>query len=136
MNKRAAHLITALKLERHPEGGHFREIHRSPHRVEPSDGRGRRAALTVIHFLLTAGEWSRWHRVSSDEVWHYLEGDVLELSEAEFDVDDPRTIQLGPAEPIHVIPANAWQRARTTGEYTLVACTVGPGFDFADFEVQ
>ena len=79
MHPRAAELITQLQLERHPEGGYYREIFRSADLVEPADGRGPRAALTTIYFLLPAGITSRWHRVTSDEVWHLYEGGPLEV---------------------------------------------------------
>lgn len=139
VHSRAAQLITELALSPHPEGGHFREIHRSASVVDPRDGRSERAALTTIYFLLTSGEVSRWHRVASDEAWHFLEGDPLELHEADSSFDRVVTRILGPcsdaAEPVYVVEAGRWQAARSTGEYTLVGCTVGPGFDFADFEM-
>ena len=95
------------------------------------------AALTAIYFLLASGEVSCWHRVRSDEVWHYLEGDPLELQIADPAFEHTTTIILGPyggvAAPVCVVPAGWWQAARTTGAYTLVACTVGPGFDYDDF---
>ena len=79
MHTRAAELITRLQLEPHPEGGYYREIFRSSGLVSPADGRGPRAALTTIYFLLPAGIVSRWHRVASDEVWHLYEGGPLEV---------------------------------------------------------
>ena len=136
---RAADLIAALNLTPHPEGGYFREVYRSAARVQPADGRAARLALTTIYFLLVAGQVSRWHRVASDEVWHYYEGDPVELlvADAAFDVVSRR--RLGPVgngiEPAHVVVAGEWQAARPTGGYTLVGCTVGPGFEFADFQM-
>ena len=139
MHPRAAQLITTLALSPHPEGGYFRELHRSALVVDPWDDRPERAALTTIYFLLTSGQVSRWHRVASDEVWHFLEGDPLELHEADPAFARVVTRILGPlgdaVEPVHVVEAGRWQAARSTGEYTLVGCTVGPGFDFADFEL-
>ena len=140
MNSRAAELIASLALAPHPEGGFFREVHRSAAPVRPGAGRPERAALTVIYFLLAEGQASRWHRVASDEAWHFLEGDPLELYEADADFTRVATTTLGPfapgsAAPVHVVGAGRWQAARSTGGYTLVACTVGPGFDFADFEM-
>src|SRR5215207_3630537 len=79
MDQRAAELVKKLGLTPHPEGGLFREIHRSDLLVSPADGRGHRVALTAIYFLLTAGAVSRWHRVRSDEVWHFYEGSPLTL---------------------------------------------------------
>lgn len=140
MHSRAVDLIARLSLEPHPEGGYFREVFRSPARVGTGDARGDRAALTSIYFLLVAGETSCWHRVSSDEVWHLLEGDPLDLYDADPDLVDVAAIRLAPAHgdvrPVHTIAAGRWQAARTTGAYTLVSCTVAPGFEFADFEMM
>ncbi len=139
MDTRAAHLIEQLGLVPHPEGGHFCEVYRSPTRVQPADGRAAQSSLTTIFFLLVSGEVSRWHRVASDEVWHYYEGDPLELWRADAGFNDVTRHQLGCVgdgmRPVHVIAAGEWQAARTTGSYTLVGCTVGPGFDFSDFEM-
>ena len=139
MHPRATALITSLSLDPHPEGGHYREIYRSGSAVQPADGRPQRAALTTIYFLLNAGEISRWHRVASEEAWHYYEGDALELFVIDANVRSVERIVLGPVAagvaPVHVVPANCWQAARPLGAYTLVGCTVGPGFDFADFEM-
>ena len=139
MDPRAAALIDRLALTPHPEGGHFAEIYRSSSRVQPADGRPARPALTTIYFLLVAGEVSRWHCVASDEVWHHYEGDSLELLSADARFESITRRVLGPvdgaARPVHVVPAGEWQAARTAGAYTLVGCTVGPGFDFSDFEM-
>jgi predicted cupin superfamily sugar epimerase len=139
MHPRAVALIETLELVPHPEGGHFREVHRSSSFVDPGDHRGARAALTVIYFLLVDGEISRLHRVMSDETWHFHEGGVLELIVVE-DAGTVRTFGLGPCSestgPVHVVPAGAWQAARTTGPFTLVSCSVGPGFEFDDFEMM
>jgi len=139
MSPRASDLVARLGLEPHPEGGFYRETFRSTASVEPTDGRPARAALTTIYFLLTAGDVSRWHRVASDEAWHLLEGDPLELWTADGAFEAIEALRLGAvgdgSEPAHVVPAGAWQAARTTGAYSLVGCTVGPGFDFADFEL-
>jgi predicted cupin superfamily sugar epimerase len=139
MHPRAVALIETLQLAPHPEGGHYREIHRSTTGVSPDDGRGARAALTVIYFLLVDGEISRLHRVMSDETWHFHEGGVLELIVVE-DAGPMRTFGLGPCSestgPVHAVPAGAWQAARTAGPFTLVSCSVGPGFEFDDFEMM
>lgn len=138
---RAASLIARLGLEPHPEGGHFREIFRSAdaNEVLPGDSRGKRSGLTVIHFLLRAGEVSRWHRVQSDEAWQMIEGDGLELLVAAPGLSAIETVRLAPTSsggvPVHVVPAGTWQAARPIGPYALVACDVGPGFDFADFKM-
>ena len=137
MHARAAHLITSLGLVPHPEGGHFAEVYRSGSRVQPLDARPERASLTTIYFLLTSGDVSRWHRVASDEAWHFYEGDPLELLTADGQFDQTSILTLEPvahnAQPVHVVGAGHWQAARSTGEYSLVGCTVAPGFEFADF---
>ncbi len=140
MHPRAAELIGLLQLQPHPEGGFYREIFRSASDVAPADGRGARSALTTIYFLLVGGTWSRWHRVTSDEVWHFYEGDPLELLEItdahdEFLRHRLGAIGTGAQAPVHTIRAGRWQAARPLGDYVLVGCTVGPGFDFADFQL-
>ena len=133
----AARLASALRLEPHPEGGRYRQVHRSGTVVEDLGRLVRRPALTAILFLLSRGEVSRWHRVLSDEVWHFHEGDPLELLVADADLAVAGRHVLGRAsegrEPIAVVPAGSWQAARPLGDLALVSCTVGPGFDFADF---
>jgi len=137
MHSRAVELLNILGMRPHPEGGHYVEQFRSTHRVEVVDRSVQRAALTTIYFLLAAGEFSRWHRVVSDEVWHFHEGDAIEL--LLFDDQGLRRLRLGPVSretrPTIVVPAGTWQAARTTGAYTLGGCTVGPGFEFADFSL-
>lgn len=137
MNPRAHTLIAELGLEPHPEGGYYRELFRSRSTVRPDDERGTRSALTTIYFLLTAGQVSRWHRVRSDEVWHLYEGGPLELLLADPPLDRLHSATLTQASatqsPVHTVPANWWQAARCAAPYALLGCTVGPGFEFADF---
>lgn len=137
---RAAALIAALRLRPHPEGGHYAEVYRSATTLQPGDGRSGRAALTTIYFLLQAGEHSALHRVASDEVWHFYEGAPLELLYWQAESDAFVRHSLGPVAddtaPVAVVPAGWWQAARTTEAYTLVGCTVAPGFDFADFTLM
>lgn len=137
MTDRAQTLIAQLGLQRHPEGGYYGELYRSNTSVNPADGRGPRSALTTIYFLLPAGAVSRWHRVRSDEVWHFYEGAPLDLWVASPAGDRITRHRLGTLDeaqgPVHTVPAGWWQAARSTGAYTLVGCTVGPGFDFTDF---
>jgi predicted cupin superfamily sugar epimerase len=135
MHARAAELIEQLKLEPHPEGGYYREIFRSTGLVTPADGRGPRAALTTIYFLLPAGIVSRWHRVASDEVWHLYEGGPLEVLSADAECTALSRHTLEPHAPVCTVAAGHWQAARTLGDYALTGCTVGPGFDFADFAI-
>jgi predicted cupin superfamily sugar epimerase len=114
--------------------------------VTASGRRGERSALTSIYFLLAAGQCSRWHRVLSDEAWHFYEGAPLELFTVNESLDRLELTRLGPhaadpghdqtaTRPTHVVPAGTWQAVRPTGAYALVGCTVGPGFDFADFSM-
>ena len=126
MRSEADRLIQLLELKPHPEGGHFRETFRDV-------GSGR-AHSTAIYFLLKAGEVSRWHRVDAAEVWHYYRGAPLELRFGKqtyvlgADIDEAQVPQI-------VVPAGAWQSARSLGDYTLVGCTVAPGFEFDHFEI-
>ena len=134
---RAQELISLLDLQPHPEGGWYREIHRATAMVSPSDGRPLRSALTVIYFLLERGQFSAWHVVASDECWQYCEGDPLELLLFDVETGQRESVELGPLAGTRrstaVVPPGVWQAAQSLGDYTLVQCTVGPGFDFADF---
>jgi predicted cupin superfamily sugar epimerase len=128
----AAALIARLGLQPHPEGGHYRETFRAP--ALP----GGRSPLTLIYFLLRAGEVSHWHRVDATEVWHWYAGAPLALRVAE--AGAPVTLRLGPdlaagEEPQLVVPGLAWQSARSLGDWTLCGCSVAPGFEFAGFEL-
>jgi len=137
MHPRASELISLLQLEPHPEGGYFVQTFRSPLIVTPNDSRGARAALTVIYFLLVQGSVSRWHKVASDEAWHWYEGYPLELFIAPPNSGVVKSSLLGPlsgtTSPQYIVPAGHWQAARSSGAYTLVGCSVGPGFDYSDF---
>jgi predicted cupin superfamily sugar epimerase len=126
-------IIRQLGLQPHPEGGHYRETFRDT----PPAG-ATRAASTAIYFLLRAGERSRWHRVDAAEVWHFYAGAPLQLGICEG--TRASTVRLGAdlatgEEPQAVVPAGAWQQAESLGAWTLVGCTVAPGFDFAGFEM-
>jgi len=140
MHPRAAELIAALDLRPHPEGGFYRQIFRSEIQVTPEDRRGLRAALTTIYFLLPEGSFSRWHHVASDEVWHLYEGGPLELLELNASRQSVLHHRLGSVgsgtdAPVCTIGAGIWQAARPLGQYAFVGCTVGPGFDWADFRL-
>ena len=138
MHQRARDLISELRLEPHPEGGYFREIFRSSLKVKPLDKRSARSALTTIYFLLLEGQHSSWHRVASDEAWHFYEGDPLVVYwiDAQNGVHEEVLASGSPNSPrVCVVPAGCWQAAKPRGEYSLVGCTVGPGFDFQDFEM-
>ena len=129
----AADIIAQLELKPHPEGGYFRETFRDLR----LDANGR-SVSTAIYFLLARGERSHWHRIDAVEVWHYYAGSPLTLQIA--DSDGTRIIILGPdlaagETPQAIVPAHAWQAAESCGDWTLVGCTVAPGFDFAKFEL-
>jgi len=134
---RARALVDQLGLERHPEGGHYRQVYRSTDRVWPADDRTSRASLTTIYFLLTSGTHTRWHRVHSDEAWHFYEGGPIELLVADPELRRIERVTLGSLlsghRPVYVVPAGWWQAARPVGTYGLVGCTVAPGFEFDDF---
>jgi len=138
MDPRAAELIDLLDLRAHPEGGFYREIHRSAENVTRADGAAR-TALTTIYYLLVAGEASAWHRVAADEIWHFYEGAAIELAIADPGANHVHRHHLGSlgetARPVQIVPAGYWQAARTLGGYSLAGCCVGPGFDFRDFEL-
>src|SRR5689334_2266242 len=124
----ADRLIALLDLKPHPEGGHYRQT------FCDAGGANGRAHSTAIYFLLKAGEVSRWHRVDAAEVWHFYQGAPLELKIGK------DTYVLGPnvdeaQAPQVVVPPNAWQSARSLGDFTLVGCTVAPGFEFGHFEI-
>jgi len=127
---RAQHLIDTLGLERHPEGGWYRQVFKSGERVTRNRDGAERTAVTTIYFLLAEGESSAWHRVMADEVWHFYEGDALELLTHE------GPARLDADNRVFVVRAGEWQAARPLGAYTLVGCTVGPGFEFEDFEMK
>jgi len=135
MNPTALRLIDELQLSPHPEGGHYRRVYASSISVE--HGGHLRPALTAIQFLLAQGEASRWHRVDADETWHWQDGGPLELQEFDAATGELATVRLdsaargGPA--MHVVRAGRWQAARPLAAYTLVACTVAPGFVWEGF---
>ena len=137
----AADIVRLLDLKPHPEGGHFREAFRDaspPLAGEGGVGVGR-AASTAIYFLLARGERSHWHRIDAVEIWHYYAGAPLVLEIAQGGGRRERVVlgaDLTAGErPQAVVPAHAWQASETLGDWTLVGCTVAPGFEFAGFEL-
>jgi predicted cupin superfamily sugar epimerase len=134
---RCRELIAALALLPHPEGGFFCEAYRACAQIDPRDGRTLRSALTTIYFLLPRGSHSRWHRVLSDEVWHLYEGGPVQLMIANPDLSAVESKVLAgvgsSGSTMQVVPAGWWQAAASIDNYALCGCTVGPGFDFADF---
>ena len=131
--KAAADIIARLDLKPHPEGGHYRETFRD----ESVDADGR-ARSTAIYFLLARGERSHWHRIDAVETWHYYAGSALTLRIA--DGTGQRSVKLGAdlaagEAPQAIVPPHAWQAAESNGDWTLVGCTVAPGFEFSRFEL-
>jgi predicted cupin superfamily sugar epimerase len=131
----ASALIRELGLQPHPEGGWFRETFRDP----VTDAAGR-AASTAIYYLLEAGQVSAWHRVDAVETWHFYAGSPLRLTLANPTGGVVETLTLGPdvladQRPQVVIDRRWWQSARSLGAWTLVGCTVAPGFEFSGFEM-
>ena len=129
----AAEIIRLLGLQPHPEGGHFCQTFRDTHLID-----GRRAASSAIYFLLARGERSHWHRVDAAEGWHWHAGAPLRLTITEKDTTN--VVTLGPdlaagQRPQAIVPAHAWQAAESLGDWTLVGCTVAPGFEWAGFEL-
>ena len=126
-------IISLLGMRPHPEGGHFVETWRD---VQPD---GRRGAGTAIYFLLQAGERSHWHRVDAAEIWHWYAGAPLEMSLSPdgvaVDVVTLGNDLLAGVRPQVIVPAGVWQSAVSTGEWTLIGCTVSPAFEFSGFEM-
>ena len=129
----ADEVIRRLGLQPHPEGGHFCETFRDVAGAE------RRPHSTAIYFLLKAGERSHWHRVDAMEIWHFYAGAPLTLSIAA-EGTPIESIRLGNdlaagERPQVIVPAHTWQAAESLGDWTLVGCTVAPGFRFEGFEL-
>ena len=126
-------IINKYSLKPHPEGGYFTEIYRSDYKLKSPINSQSRNAITHIYFLLVNGQFSRFHKVLHDEVWNFYEGDSLRL--IEFDGTNINTEIIGKetASYVHIVKGGIFQAAQTTGEYSLVGCSVAPGFDFADF---
>lgn len=122
-------IIDHLRLERHPEGGWYRQTWGATNAGRPTG--------TCIYFLLQAGESSHWHRVDATEIWLYHSGSPLILSlspdETGPATDHLLTPDLTKGAPQLIVPENHWQAARCTGAFTLVSCTVSPGFQFSGF---
>lgn len=129
----ARDVIALLDLKPHPEGGYYRETFRDP------EGAGGRAASTLIYYLLDTGDVSEWHRVDAAEVFHWYAGAPLVIT-VSANGHDAEARYLGPdlaagQRPQLVIPKGWWQTATSLGAWTLVGCTVAPGFEFSGFEM-
>ncbi|CAG5009628.1 hypothetical protein DYBT9275_04538 [Dyadobacter sp. CECT 9275] len=144
--KTASYWIERYNLLPHPEGGYFAETYRSAEGISqealPDRFSGNRAFSTGIYFLLESHHFSALHRIHSDEMWHFYAGDPLDIFVMYPETGDLQIIQLGPDPELGqtfqaVVPAGTWFGSRTApgGRFSLVGCTVAPGFDFADFEM-
>ncbi|AWL10675.1 hypothetical protein HMF8227_00167 [Saliniradius amylolyticus] len=129
--------MTPNALVEHPEGGRFQEVFRSAHRVQ-TDNAHERSALTHIYFSLNPGEVSRFHRVTSDEVWNLYRGEGIKLTLWDGSHRRPKSVILSALENCfcHVVPAGMWQATEPLSDKVLVGCSVAPGFEFADFTLM
>jgi uncharacterized protein len=125
-----------VNLIKHPEGGQFREVFRSPQTVSTQDGIIK-SALTHIYFSLKQGEVSRFHKVTSDEIWNLYQGQGIKLYIWDGTNSPPKCITLSAYSNCfcYVIPAGTWQAAEPIADTVLVGCSVAPGFDFSDFKL-
>jgi predicted cupin superfamily sugar epimerase len=133
----AEEMVALLDLAPHPEGGWFRETFRDASGGGRDEGEGR-ATSTAIYYLLAAGQVSAWHRVDAAEVWHFYAGSPLALSLSDGQTHDAHWLGQDLAageQPQVIVPPGIWQSARSLGDWTLVGCTVAPGFEFSGFEM-
>jgi predicted cupin superfamily sugar epimerase len=136
-------IISSLSLQPHPEGGYYKEVYRSATYIEqtslPNNFTGKRNVSTSIYYLLQQGDFSAFHRIKSDEIWHYYHGDtaIIHMLFANGRYDH-KLVGADLNKGAHfqvVIPAGVWFAAEPTGDFILAGCTVAPGFDFSDFEL-
>lgn len=137
------HLINKYNLQPHPEGGWFKQTYKSNEVMAvgalPERFNAARAFSTAIYFLLEQGDFSAFHRIKSDECWHFYEGDPLHIYIID-ETGELKTVLLGKGDEStfqYVVPANCWFASRPAAgsEYCFVGCTVSPGFEFEDFEL-
>ena len=118
------YLINKLQMVAHPEGGHFSESFRDENNN-----------VSLIYYMLRKNEWSHWHRLTKNEILHFYKGDPLTIYTSKDGINFT-SITVGSDNNFHfVVEANSWFAMRSTGEYSLIGCTVAPGFDYADFEL-
>lgn len=141
MKQSAEYWVDRLKLEPHPEGGFFKETYRSSLASKYEGFPESRNVSTGIYFLLMAGNFSGFHRIKSDEIWHFYAGDPISIYVI-YENGEMEEISLGldldqGERPQAIVPANCWfaSQVKDDGAYGLVGCTVAPGFDFQDFEL-
>jgi uncharacterized protein len=141
--RNAQYWIKHLNLIRHPEGGYFKEVYRSKENISdnclPQRFSSERAFSTSIYYLLEKGDFSAFHKIKSDELWHFYDGDPISIYVIDEDCN-LTTYKLGLSPENDILPqvsifANQWFASESMGEYSLVGCTVSPGFDFSDFEI-
>ena len=117
-------IIKELKMIDHPEGGHFSESFRDENNN-----------VSLIYYMLQKDEWSHWHRLTKNEILHFYKGDPINIYISKNGIDFT-LVTLGENENFHfVVKANNWFAMRSKGEFSLIGCTVAPGFDYADFEL-
>jgi len=139
---RVEKLVKNLGLQPHPEGGFYKETYRSSGKINfdgELDIKGERNYSTAIYFLLVRDSFSAWHRIKQDEVWHFYEGSPVRVHCISPN-GDYQYFDLGPdfdsgQAPQYMVPGGSWFASETLGDYSLVGCTVAPGFDFEDFEL-
>ncbi|OYZ02599.1 MAG: hypothetical protein B7Y37_02085 [Sphingobacteriia bacterium 28-36-52] len=143
MNQTIQQLIQFYQLLPHPEGGYYKETYRSsgwiPADSLPEKFNGKRNYSTAIYFLLEENSFSAFHRIQSDECWHFYTGDAVDIhvlhTNGNYElIKLGSNIEMGEQYQA-IVPAGAWFASKTNGQYSLVGCTVSPGFDFADFEL-
>ena len=137
MSLSAKEIVDRLRLSPHPEGGWYRQTWAA---APPPEAPDARPAGTAIYYLLAEGQKSHWHRVDSTEIWHFYGGAPLDLRMARTAAGPAELVCLGPnlsagEVPQAIVPAGHWQAARSTGAWSLVGCTVSPGFRFDGFEL-
>lgn len=145
MSQNAEHYIHQLNLLPHPEGGYYKEVYRSDLSISagalPQGFGGNRQMCTSIYFLIEQGNFSAFHRIKSDETWHFYDGSALEVIEIQTNAILKKTSvgrDLKKGDQLqYTVKANTWfaSRVKAGGDFSLVGCTVSPGFDFKDFEM-
>ena len=126
-------IIKKYQLQPHPEGGYFKEVYRSEQEVSSIIAGENRNAITHIYFLLTKGQFSRFHKVLHDEIWNFYEGSPLKIIEFDGIKIEEKIIGSETGSYVSVVKGGVFQAAESTGLYSIVGCSVAPGFDFKDF---
>ncbi len=126
-------IIEKYNLLPHPEGGYFSEVYRSEQEVSSEQTNEKRNSVTHIYFLLKKGQFSRFHKVLHDEIWNFYEGSPLKIIEFNGEQLKEKFIGGETGSYVSVVKGSIFQAAESTGSYTLVGCSVAPGFDFKDF---